>query len=181
MMPVMILLQRFFQICLFKAGPADLPASHWFLKLVCLIYFGIGVLVSHIDHDWLTSLAASLSDTLLLLAVCGLLLYLRRLHGRFLQTATAMAGTGAIMGLLGLPIFWLYRQVEAQGQVTSLVLLLVLILMFWSLFVTAHIFRHALEIRPGMAAIATVAYTILSVVLVGLTISGMATGPESIG
>ncbi len=181
MMPVMILLQRFFQICLFKAGPADLPSSHWFLKLVCLIYFGIGAVVSHIDHDWLTSLAASLSDTLLLLAVCGLLLYLRRLHGRFLQTATAMAGTGAIMGLVGLPIFWLYRQVEAQGQLTSLVLLMVLVLMFWSLFITAHIFRHALEIRPGMAAIATVAYTILSVVVVGLTISGMATGPESIG
>lgn len=174
MMPVMILLQRFFQICLFKAGPADLPASHWFLKLVCLMYFAVGVLVSHIDHDWNASLAASFSDTLLLLAVVWLLLYLRRLPGRFLQTATAMAGTGAIMGLLGLPIFWIYRQVEPHGQLTSLVLLLVLILMFWSLFITAHIFRNALGIRPGMAAIATVAYTILSLVVVGLTLSGVA-------
>lgn len=173
MMPVMILLQRFFQICLFRAGPADVPASVWFLKLVCLTYFAVGVLVSHIDHAWTVSLVASLSDTLLLLAVVWLLLYLRRLPGRFLQTATAMAGTGAIMGLLGLPIFWLYRQVETQGQLTSLVLLMVLILMFWSLFITAHIFRNALEIRPGMAAIATVAYTILSIVVVGLTISGV--------
>lgn len=176
-MPVMILLQRFFQICLFKAGPADVPASHWFLKLVCLIYFVVGVLVSHVDHPWTASLAASFSDTLLLLAVCWLLLYLRRLHGRFLQTATAMAGTGTIMGLLGLPIFWLYRQVEPYGQLTSLVLLLVLVLMFWSLFITAHIFRHALEIRPGMAAILTVAYTILSLIVVGLTISGVASAP----
>lgn len=173
MMPVMILLQRFFQICLFRAGPADVPASHWLFKLVCLIYFSVGVLVSHIDHSWSVSLVASLGDTLLLLAVVWLLLYLRRLPGRFLQTATAMAGTGAMMGLLGLPVFWLYRQVEPNGQVTSLVLLLVMILMFWSLFITAHIFRNALEIRPGMAAIATIAYTILSLVVVGLTISGV--------
>lgn len=170
----MILMQRFFQICLFKAGPADIPASHWLLKLVCLIYFSVGVLVSHVDHAWSASLAASFSDTLLLLAVCWLLLYVRRLNGRFLQTATAMAGTGAIMGLLGLPIFWLFRQVESQGQATSLVLLLVLILMFWSLFITAHIFRHALEVRPGAAAVLTVAYTVVSLIVVGLTMSGVA-------
>lgn len=119
-------------------------------------------------------MAASLSDTLLLLAVCWSLLYVRGLKGRFLQTATAMAGTGAIMGVLGLPVFLLFRQVESQGQLTSLVLLLVLILMFWSLFITAHIFRYALDIQPGMAAILTVAYTILSLVVVGLTISGIA-------
>ncbi len=170
----MILLQRFFQICLFKAGPADVPASHWLLKLVCLIYFSVGTLVSHVDHPWSAALFASLSDTLLLLSVCWLLVSVRGLSERFLQTATAMAGTGAIMGLFGLPIFLLFRQVESQGQLTSLVLLLVLILMFWSLFITAHIFRHALEIRPGMAAILTVAYTILSLVVVGLTISGVA-------
>lgn len=170
----MVLLQRFFQICLFKASPADLPASHWLLRLTCVIYFAVGTLVSHVDHPWSASLAASLSDTLLLLAVCWLLLYFRGLSGRFLQTSAAMAGSGAIMGMLGLPIFLLFRQVESQGQVTSLVLLLVLILMFWSLFITAHIFRFALDIRPGMAAVLTVAYTILSLLVVGLTISGVA-------
>src|SRR5690554_6925690 len=170
----MILLQRFFQICLFKANPADIPASHWLFKLVCLIYFVIGILVSHVDQTWTAAVAASLSDTLLLLAVCWSLLYVRGLKGRFLQTATAMAGTGAIMGVLGLPVFLLFRQVESQGQLTSLVLLLVLILMFWSLFITAHIFRYALDIQPGMAAILTMAYTILSLVVVGLTISGIA-------
>jgi hypothetical protein len=177
----MILLQRFFQICLFKAGPADVPASHWLLKLVCLIYFSIGAMVSHVDHPWSAALSASLSDTLLLLAVCWLLLSVRGFSERFLQTATAMAGTGAIMGLFGLPVFILFRQFEGQGQLTSLILLLVLILMFWSLFITAHIFRHSLEIRPGMAAILTVAYTILSLVVVGLTISGIAVDPEFAG
>lgn len=170
----MILLQRFIQICLFKAGPADVPASHWFLKLVCMVYFLMGVMVSHIDHDWQVSFATSLTDTLLLLLVCWFLLYLRGMTGRFIQMATAMAGTGAIMGIIGWPVLWLFRQVEPHGQLTSLVLLLVLVLMFWSLFITAHIFRHALEVRPGMAAILTVGYTIVSLIVVGLTISGVA-------
>ncbi len=170
----MILLQRFIQICLFKAGPADVPASHWFLKLVCVVYFLMGVMVSHIDHDWPVSFATSLTDTLLLLLVCWFLLYLRGMTGRFIQMATAMAGTGAIMGIIGWPVLWLFRQVEPHGQLTSLVLLLVLVLMFWSLFITAHIFRHALEVRPGMAVILTVGYTIVSLIVVGLTISGVA-------
>lgn len=170
----MILLKPFFQICLFKAGPADLPASPWLLKLVCLVYFTIGTLVSHIDHPWRASFAASLADTVLLLVVCWFVLYLKGLKSRFTQTATAMAGTGAIMGLLGMPVFMLFRQVESSGQVTSLVLLLVLVLLFWSLFITAHIFRMSLEIRPGLAAILTVAYTILSLFVVGLSMSGVA-------
>lgn len=170
----MILLQRFFQICLFRAGPADVPSSYGFLKIVCLIYFAVGVLVSRIDQNWSLSLAGSFADTCLLLVVCWLLLYYRGFSTRFIQTATAMAGTGSLLGLLGLPIFWLFRQVEPSGQLTSLVLLLVLLLVFWSLFVTAHIFRNALEIRPGTAALVTVLYTIVSLLVVGLAMSGAA-------
>lgn len=170
----MILLQRFFQICLFRSGPADVPSSDGFLKIVCLIYFAVGVLVSRVDHNWPLSLAGSAADTLLLLCVCWGLLYFKGMTSRFIQTATAMAGTGSIMGIIGLPIFWLFRQVEPHGQLTSIVLLFVLILIIWSLFVTAHIFRYALEIRPGTAALVTVLYTIISLVVVGLALSGAA-------
>jgi len=170
----MILLQRFIQICLFRAGPADVPSSLGFLKIVCLIYFSVGVLVSRVDHNWPLSLAGSIADMLLLLLVCWALLAFRGFTSRFIQTATAMAGTGSIMGVIGLPIFWLFRQVDTQGQITSLVLLLVLLLIIWSLFVTAHIFRNALEIRPGTAALVTVLYTIISLVVVGLALSGAA-------
>jgi len=170
----MILLQRFFQICLFRAGPADLPASHWFMKLVCLIYFCVGTLVSCVDYDWQVSLISSFADTMLMVLVCWSLLSLRGLTDRFNQTLTAMAGTGSLLGIIGLPVFVLFRQVEQQGQLTSLVLLLVLVIVFWSLFVTAHIFRNALNVKPGTAAILTVAYTILSLIVVGVAMSGVA-------
>lgn len=170
----MILLQRFFQICLFKAGPADIPASHWLFKLVLLIYFLVGVVVSQIDHEFIISLVASLADTALLIATCWFLLRIRGLGSRFLQTVTAMAGTGSVLGVIGIPVFWLFRQVEPHGQLTSLVLLMVLVVMIWSMLVTAHIFRNALDIKAGMAAIITVVYIIVSLVLVGLAMSGVA-------
>jgi len=170
----MLILQRFVQICLFRAGPADLPASRWLFKWTILAYLLIGTAVSHIDNAvLLVNVVASLADTGLMMLVCWMLLRYRGLGARYLQTVTAMAGTGSVMGIVGLPILWLFRQVEAHGQLTSLVLLLVMAVVFWSLMVTAHIFRQALDIRPGMAAIVTVLYTTASLIVVGLAMSSV--------
>lgn len=170
----MLVLQRFIQICLFRAGPADLPMSRWLFKLAILGYLLVGTAVSHVDNAaLLVNLVASLADTVLMMLTCWLLLWYRGLGARYLQTVTAMAGAGSVMGIVGLPLLWLFRQVEPHGQLTSLVLLLVMVVVFWSLLVTAHIFRQALEIRPGMAAIVTVLYTIVSLIVVGLAMNSV--------
>lgn len=167
-------IQRLFQICLFKASPADIPASSILVNFSIVSYFIVGVLVSHIDHNWTISLVASLADSLMLIITTKILLSIRGLPYRFEQTVTTMAGTGALIGMISWPVFLLFRQVEPHSQITSIVLLLVLIVIFWSLFVVAHIFRYALDIRPGLAAVITTVYTIASLIVVGLTISGVA-------
>jgi hypothetical protein len=167
-------IQRFFQICLFQASPADIPASSILLNFSIVTYFIVGVLVSHIDHNWTISLVAAVADTVMLIIVTKGLLSIRGLPSRFEQTLTAMAGTGALIGMISWPVFVLFRQVEPHSQLTSIILLLVLIVIFWSLFVVAHIFRYALDIRPGLAAVITTVYTIASLIVVGLTISGVA-------
>ncbi|WP_417511972.1 hypothetical protein [Methylophaga sp.] len=166
-------IKRFLQICLFQASPADIPASSVLVNISIVCYFMVGVLVSHIDHNWIISLVASLADTIMLIIVTKLLLVSRGLSHRFEQTVTAMASTGAIVGLVSWPVFSVFRLVEPHSQLTSIILLMVLIIIFWSLFVVAHIFRYALDIRPGLAAIITVAYVIVSLIVVGLTISGV--------
>ncbi len=167
-------IQRFLQICLFQASPADIPASSKLVNFSIVSYFLVGVLVSHIDHNWIISLVASLADSMMLIIAIKLLLGIRGLSNRFEQTVTAMAGAGAIIGLLSWPVFSVFRVVEPHSQLTSIILLLVLIIIFWSLFVVAHIFRYALDIRPGLAAVITMTYTIISLIVVGLTISGVA-------
>ena len=68
---------------------------------------------------------------------------------------------------------WL-NQIDKVEQGTSIALLLMIALMFWSLMVIAHIFRQALDIKAGSAAVITIIYTALSIVILGLTLSGVA-------
>ena len=102
-------IKRFLQICLFQASPADIPASSVLVNISIVCYFMVGVLVSHIDHNWIISLVASLADTIMLIIVTKLLLVSRGLSHRFEQTVTAMASTGAIVGLVRWPVFSVFR------------------------------------------------------------------------
>jgi hypothetical protein len=165
---------RFVEICLFKAGPEDVPSSHWLLKITLLIYFMVGVAISRIDAAWDISLFTSLTDMLVMIVVTGLLLQFRGFKSRFQQTITAMAGAGSCLGIVGIPVVLLFNQVSEQERLSSYAMLLMIALMFWSLMVTAHIFRRSLDIKPGIAAVLTIAYTILSLLAVGLVISGVA-------
>ena len=165
---------RFIDICLFKAGPADVPSSHWLLKLTLLAYFILGVIVSRLDSAWDVSLFTSLADVLVMMVFVWLILSFRGLQKRYKQTLTAMAGAGSCIGFVGIPIVMLFNQVSEQERLSNYTMLLMIAVMFWSLMVTAHIFRFALEIKPGMAAMLTLAYTILSLIVVALVISGVA-------
>jgi hypothetical protein len=85
-------------------------------------------------------------DTVLLVTLTGTLLYARGRSARIVQTVTALAGTGAIITLLALPLSgWLRGADQAAGE-GGFALLLLLILTGWSLAIAGHIFRHALSI-----------------------------------
>ena len=165
---------RFIDICRFKATPADLPASQLLLQLSVISYFILGILMGRLSDDWNVSLATSLSDLVLMIFVTSLLLKMRGLQARTQQTITAMAGAGSCLAIVGMPIVaWFYQTAE-QEQMNGVALLFMVMLMFWSLMVTAHIFRYALDIKSSTAAMLTVAYTVLSILATGLAMSGVA-------
>lgn len=168
----MILLQRFVQLCLVKTSPADIPASGWLMKATLMAYFLISTCVSSIDYSWLLSAVASFTDMVYMMLACWLLLWSRGMGARYMQTVTAMAGAGALLNLVALPVVYAYRLFADNGQLTSLILLLLMVILFWSLLVVAHIFRHALSIKAGTAVFVTLAYAFISFIVVGLTISG---------
>lgn len=164
------LLQRFFAICLLRAGPQDLPASR-FLMVLCLgIYGGAGFLLSLGSLPWLGSLVLILVDTLLLVLISFLLLWMRALTERFTQVCTALAGTGIFFELLALPLLiWQQHSVGAFQQdggnglgifISALVLWLCL---FWNLIVIGHILRHALSTLMPVGLALGVAYLFISI------------------
>ena len=136
----------FIQICLLRQGPQDLPTSGILLTIALTTYTVMSIVWSKISLNATSALLSGLLDTVLLVVLSGALLYAQRRKARLIQTLTALAGTGAIITFLALPVSgWLQGADHAAGEGKFAVLLL-LVLMGWSLAVVGHIFRHALSV-----------------------------------
>ena len=170
----MNIILRYIDLCRFKAGPADIPSSNTLLQTTLLVYFLLGIAISRIDSGWSASVMTSLTETLFMVAFIGILLHFKGFQSRYKQTLTALAGAGIILNLVGFPLMIWLNQTDKLDQASSVAMLFIIALMFWSLMVIAHIFRQAINIKAGTAAMLTVVYTILSLLVLGLTLSGVA-------
>ena len=168
----MEIISRFIDLCLFRASPSDLPVSQSLLKITLLSYFALGVIINQLDATWLTSFFVSLADVFIMIMAAYLLLNYRGLQARYTQTLTALAGTGCCISIIGLPILWQFYQLEPEQQAVSFLFLLLVVLLLWSLMITAQIFRNSLGVKPGMAMMLTIMYIIVSMVVTGLIMSG---------
>ena len=165
---------QFVNCCLFRVGPADMPASRSLLKITLLSYFVISVIINRLESNWNLSLLISLADILFMITIIALLLKFRSYQARYLQTLIAMAGTSCFFAIIGFPIMWWFYQIEAATISNSLVMIFIVILLFWHLMVMTHIFRQSLEVKAGTAAILSVTTAIMSLVVTGLIMSGVA-------
>lgn len=158
------IINPFIQICLLRQGPQDLPSSGILLGIALAAHTLMAILLSNMSLNVLRAIFAGVVDSVLLVALVATLLYIQRRGARILQTVTALAGTGAIITFVALPVSgWLHAADQGAGE-GGFALLLLLILTGWSLAVAAHIFRHALSI-PYFVGL------VLAVVFYGISIS----------
>jgi hypothetical protein len=172
----MNLITRFLDICFLKAGPQDLPNSTWLMKFSLVVYFAFALISQLLEYSLSMSLAAAIAELILMMLIVAILLQLRGYSERFNQTVTAMAGTGTIISLIALPLVNLASGISPD-QMTftdNVIMVLIMTVLLWSLMVTAHIFRNALEIKVGLAVALTVVYTIALMLVVGTAMSGAA-------
>jgi hypothetical protein len=152
------LIVLFIDICLFKKGPQDVPASRLLFGLALLAYWAVGILLLGLQSDWLEAVVQAVTESLLLLAFCWGVLFVANKRPRFVQTTTTLLATDALISLPGaLLLSWWLARPEAQGLQLGL-----LALTLWHLAVIAQVLRLALS-RPLLVGIA------LAVVYVGLT------------
>lgn len=149
------------RILSFKAGPQDFP----FLPSLTQMLAPLAVLAMYLEYRYTLPPATALAQSLAALGALALftwqLLRLRNLQPRFQQTFNALLATGLVLTLLLLPavamlaptVKQLAEQPNLMGtlQVPVLPTLLAAFLSLWNLAVSAHIYRHALNIGPGMA------------------------------
>ncbi len=168
-----LLLKCFYDICLLRAGPQDLPASTFLMVLVLFAYVLAGVMLSSLQMDWWQALLLLAADVGLLGGLAYLILWVRQLGARFVQVFTALLGTGTFFEILALPLLYWQREAMAAFQngtdegsgtvfISAFVLWLVL---FWSLVVIGHILRHALSTNMPVGMALAVLYMFISVAL----------------
>lgn len=137
--------KTFWEICILQAAPQDLPTSRSLLLFSLAVYFAINLFSGWLQISAPLALPAALADTVLLVVLTRVMLWVRSFDARFVQTLTALAGSGAVMGLIATPIlYWQHYAGGAEGEFT-LPSLLLLLWMAWSVVVMGHVLRHAMS------------------------------------
>ena len=159
------LFQVIWQIVLLRQGPQALPTSTFLLGLILAAHWLTGVALGLFVLPPVTAMLSAFIGTLMMAALVYTLLSLHRRSPRFTQTLTALAACEVLLGLISLPLTALFFAGAAMQDIAVMLWLLV---MGWSVAVTAHIFRHALDVTMGAGILFAVAYTMISISLGGL-------------
>ena len=153
----------FFDLCLLRAKPQDMPASNVLLALTLIANLVVGGWVLGDAYGGvLRAFIACLLDNLFLLGVLWALLYWKGWLARLNQAATALFGSGTLLALMLLPLYSLAGPGGGQSDAAALVGLCSLLLLIWSQFVMGNIFRHTLEVPLARGLLIAVAFSILS-------------------
>lgn len=151
------LLKCFWDICLLRLPPQELPQSVHLLGVAAAMYVLAGFLVAATLLQPLTAMMAALADLTLLAGLLRAVLWVRALDGRYMQSLTALAGAGAIISFAALPLTIWQQQLQTEPDEFTLPSLLLLFVLAWNLTVAAHVLRHALStswpMATGMAAV----------------------------
>jgi len=139
------LIRTWFDICLLRRAPQDLPASGYLLGVSLGCYGLVSVLVSSQSYSLGVALLLTVVDLGLLVIFAWSLLYLQKKTARLNQTLSALAGTGSLMGVIALPLLLTIGPDAVTDSVPTSLSSLWLLLLFWNLCIMAHIIRHALS------------------------------------
>lgn len=135
------LIKLYWEICIFKKAPQDVPYSRFVFWLSMIVYASIGLLAAHLSGNWLTAIFQVIIEILLITGFTGVLLLLSNKTARFIQTTSAMLGTDALISFLSLPVL----SVMITARMTNLPYYLLGVLMLWHWLVTGYIFSNALS------------------------------------
>lgn len=160
------LFNLFLDICLFRKGPQDVPASIGLLKICMLGYALSNVLVLLLNTPAEVAILQVVVDLVLLVGFLYLALRWCQHPRRFTQTLSALAGIGMLMSVLALPLMiWIVGQ-DADGDIV-LPSLFLLGLIAWSIAIMAHILRYALDTPVWVGTLCALGYTFLSWTIIG--------------
>lgn len=132
-------LETIWRIALLRAGPQDLPAGGSAPTISIAMYACI-VVISGLADERTAGISDLFVSIVVPLLAAGSILGLRRITARFNQTVAALFGTGALISLINLPLWF-----SSQTPLPAPLVMLALVALFWSLAVDGHVWRNALN------------------------------------
>ena len=144
-----------------RGGPFNLPAS-WSVATLLLATYLVQNLITGAQLEDENAATKSLVAISLQVAVLAGLLTWRKHPERFAQTLSALAGVGIFFNALTWALLSSFD--PAQGQ--PFLALSWFSVFIWSLFVDAHIYRHALTVTLSMGMLVTVLTLAASYILI---------------
>ena len=113
----------FFNICMLKNGPQDLPLSPALLALTLFCYTLVNILLALSSTPVTYAVMSGLLETTVVSVITVVILKLSRRSGRWNKTLMALAGTGCILGLLTLPLFAGGLLINASGALQAVLMI----------------------------------------------------------
>lgn len=160
----MTVLRLFLDICLFRKGPQDIPASSFLFRLTVIIYLIVGFIFLQLGTTGLKALTETVFETFIALGfVWGLLAFTKKTP-RFRQTATSLLGSDALISSLAMPFMAAINYNAGAGGPY----LIMLVLLIWHISVIGHILRHALSSNLTFGLGIALVYVFMSYQIVAL-------------
>ncbi|WP_018877284.1 hypothetical protein [Thioalkalivibrio sp. ALE28] len=151
------------------SGPQDLPADNGTLTFWVGIALIAGMVIGIPLYGFGQALALNVMDLVVLYAFVVIVLSLRGVPDRWRQTFTAMAGTGAVLGLLMALLMLLAGGPDPAREpedVATGIVLGMLVLFAWLLLVFGHILQQALGLGMRLVGmLIALGYIVISSVL----------------
>ena len=160
------LAKAFWDIALWRASPAQLPASLFLLCLVAVIASALEVISALVppSQGGLIPVRLGLSVALPLLFAWTVLAVARR-RQRFLQTGTALLGVAVLAEIILYPLESLLSLIGTDAPAALPVGILLIVGLIWYLLACANIWRAALDARLALGGAISVGYLLLSMFL----------------
>lgn len=158
------LLAIYLEICTFKRGPQDLPASRGLLYLSMALYAGTIALYEVRQGTSWAGLPMIILGIVAAWALYSSLLRLNEKESRLTQTLSATFGCGVIINLAMAPIQWPWVDAMlAEADPPPGFGLLLFVMVIWSLVIEGHIIRNAIETTLARGVLIALAFTMITI------------------
>jgi putative flippase GtrA len=149
----------FMEIALHRRGPEDLPASRFLFGLLAIVYGCTSFIATQIVEPWPRAAAMVAADVGTYLAFLWVLLALFGRRPRYLQTASALLGSGTVLTLFGIPLILLAGFANGEVETGNLGTWLFFLLIVWSIDVASFVLSRALPVPYIVALMIVLGYT----------------------